>query len=132
MWAQCVRKVVSMLPEEPAVVGVETRSDNLVYVLASGRLGWDADTRIKEKLAAEAGDTWRSRTVVLSLAEVRFLDSAGISALLLLGRELCGHGGKLVFCEPPPRIRQMFELVGMDRLVPVVDDLKHAGEGSGT
>ncbi len=121
-----------MLPEEPTVVGVETRSDNLIYVLASGRLGWDADTRIKEKLTAEAGDTWRSRTVVLSLAEVRFLDSAGISALLLLGRELSGNGGKLVLCGPPPRIRQMFELVGMDRLIPVVDDLKHAGEGLAT
>ena len=121
-----------MLSEETTAVVVETRCDDLMHVLVTGSLGWDAHACIKEKLTAKTGDTWRSQTVVINLAEVRFLDSAGISALLLLGRELADQGGKLMFCEPPPRIRQMFELVGMDRLIPVVDDLQQAVKGSAT
>ena len=111
-----------MYPGETTVIGIETLSDRSVRVLMSGRIGWDADARIKERLALEFGDTFLSATVVLDLTEVRFVDSAGLSSLLALRGHLSEQGGRLVFCEVPPRIRRMFELVGMYRLIPVVSD----------
>ncbi|HNQ21743.1 MAG TPA: STAS domain-containing protein [Phycisphaerae bacterium] len=103
--------------------------DNGVYeVQVSGRIGRGVDERIKTLLRETSGQEAATQAVVLNLADVAFLDSAGISSLLALQHDLTEAGGKMVLCSVPPRINQMFELVGMARVIPVADDARRARE----
>ncbi len=117
-----------MLTEETVVVGVNAHPGEIVEVCIAGRLGWETDAMIKERLTTEVGESWSGGTVVLNVEEVRFVDSAGVSSLLSLRRLINEAGGRLVFCAVPPRIRQMFELVGMYSLVPAVDSIEQVRE----
>ena len=112
-----------MLPEETAITRIEAPPGGPVHVFMSGRLGWDVDVKIKKELALRLEDDWSCRGIVLDLAEIRFVDSAGISSLLALRRQLGESNGNLALCRVPPRIRQMFELVGLYRLIPAVGDV---------
>lgn len=105
-----------------------TTDKGLHEVHVAGKLSRGTDSLIKSTLAESSGESWQSRGVVLNLSDVGFLDSAGISSLLTLQHELDATGGKLVLCHVPPRINQMFDVVGMARVIPVVDNLDQAQE----
>ena len=93
-----------------------------------GKLGWGADNAIRSMLTEKSGTSWLSQHVMLNLSDVGFLDSAGVSSLLTLHREVSDSGGKLVLYGASPRINQMFGVVGMHRVIPVVDDRQQAQE----
>ena len=52
------------------------------------------------------------RRLVIDLAGVGFLDSAGLRAFVLLRRELSGRC-PVILRSPHPRARQVFELTGL-------------------
>jgi anti-anti-sigma factor len=106
----------------------EARASEVCCVRASGHIGWGADTQIRDSLKATAGAAWAASPVVINLADVSFIDSAGISSLLAVHRELRGGGGRLVLCDVPPIIGQTFEVVGLSRLIPVAQDMHGARE----
>ncbi len=106
----------------------EARAAEVCCVRASGHIGWGADAQIRESLLATAGAAWATSPVVLNLAAVSFIDSAGISSLLAVHRELRGGGGRLVLCDVPPVIGQTFDVVGLSRLIPVAQDMDGARE----
>lgn len=117
-----------MTLDDHVSVDVRTRGDGVSEVALSGRVGWGVDTVIRGRLAESSGEGWSSGPVVLNLAEVGFMDSSGISALLTLCHLVAEGGGKLVLCDVPPRINQMFDLVGMSKLIPIVDSIHLAQE----
>jgi anti-sigma B factor antagonist len=59
----------------------------------------------------------RSKRVVLDLETVLFVDSSGLGALLSALRELTAVEGDLKLCQVQRRVRVMFELVRMDRVL---------------
>lgn len=117
-----------MTQTELVEITVDAPLDDVCHVRASGRLGWGSDVEIKRELARASESDWRNRAVALDLADVSFLDSAGISALLAVNKQLVEGGGSMVLCDVPPRINQAFDIVGMSRLIPIVDNLKSARE----
>ncbi|HEV8340464.1 MAG TPA: STAS domain-containing protein [bacterium] len=60
------------------------------------------------------------RDVVVLLAEVTYMDMAGIHALEHCSRRAQGVGPRLVLSSPSPIVRRVFEIVGMQRQVPVL------------
>jgi anti-sigma B factor antagonist len=54
--------------------------------------------------------------VVFDLAEVRFVDSSGLGALLSSLRQLNATGGDLKLCGMSKPVRALFELVRMHRI----------------
>jgi anti-sigma B factor antagonist len=71
---------------------------------------------------AIAGET----SVVLEMGNVQFVDSSGLGALLSLLRELSGRGGDLKLSEVQKRVRAMFELVRMHRILTVYETTAEA------
>jgi anti-sigma B factor antagonist len=65
--------------------------------------------------------------LVLDLAEVKFLDAAGITALLHVRDALDGHGGHLVLREPSEQVRTVLRLGRVAGLF----DVKEAGPARG-
>jgi anti-sigma B factor antagonist len=56
-----------------------------------------------------------SRRLVLDLAGVRLIDSAGIGALLSAQRRIQAAGGELVVINPSAHVLRVFELTGVGR-----------------
>ncbi len=113
-----------MSVDQTTAVDVDSSTKEFCHVLASGHVGWGADKEIRSRF----GDHGPPNFVVLGLSDVTFIDSAGISSLLTIHRELVEQGGKMVFYDVPPRIQQVFDVIGMSRFIPVVESLKSACE----
>jgi anti-sigma B factor antagonist len=56
------------------------------------------------------------RRVVFDLAELRFVDSSGLGAILSSLRQLNANGGDLKLCGMSKPVRALFELVRMHKI----------------
>jgi len=63
------------------------------------------------------------RIVILDLSQVRFIDSAGIAALLGLVRSVGEAGGTVKLASPTPEVRSILQLVRMHRIVDLYNDV---------
>jgi len=54
------------------------------------------------------------RILQVDLANVTFIDSTGLSALVVAHRQLEEAGGELRLVSVPPKVHRVFELVGLD------------------
>ena len=63
-----------------------------------------------------------NRKVLLSLAETRFIDSSGLSWLVVCHKRFCQSGGRLVLHSIAPTVMQLFELMRLDLALHVAPD----------
>lgn len=69
---------------------------------------------VVEKLASEG-----CQRILLNLAGVPFIDSAGLGALALSFTKVKAAGGLLKLAEAPPRVQDALEMTRLTRLFPV-------------
>jgi anti-anti-sigma factor len=53
------------------------------------------------------------------MSQVEFIDSTGLGAILSLLRHVRARGAELRLCSVQPRVMAMFELVRMQKIVPL-------------
>jgi anti-sigma B factor antagonist len=92
----------------------------------SGEVDLYTAPRFKEELvrAADAG----ARRVVVDLTETSFIDSTTLGVLVGGLRRLRPVGGELVLVITDRKIRKIFEITGLDRVFPIVEDAAEALE----
>ena len=66
------------------------------------------------------------RTVIVDLADVRFIDSAGLEFLVLLHRTLRETGGQVRIVCPGLNLRKVFLITQLDRELEIHTSLEHA------
>ena len=118
-----------MTQDNPIAVEIESGCAARCCLRASGHIGRGADTEIKRSLDQSGHTNGSTGEVILNMADVTFIDSAGISSLLDLNQELARHGGRMMPYAVPPLINRTFEVVGMARLIPILDELPAVKEG---
>ena len=90
----------------------------------TGKLDHVGVAQIEDQFADHcAGENVR---VIVDLAGVNFLTSIGIRLLLLSGKSVTGHGGKMVLLNPMDLVKEELLLTGIDETVPVYADLDQA------
>ena len=102
---------------EPGVVLLRARGDLDAYTAPGLR------TRLHEATTGEAD------LVVVDLANVTFIDSAGLGTLVGAHRRMREGGGRLRIVRPPPLVARAFELTGLDAVLDLRDDRKQALAG---
>ena len=118
---------------EPALPGllnlISIDRDGLVRVATQGDLT-AAGVRPggRNPLESLLGANWPAHWVLLDLGRTHFLDSAAIGWLLTSQRRLRAGGGGLAVHSAPPRVRQMFDLLRLERALPVFADEAAARE----
>lgn len=80
----------------------------------SGRLDAVASQHALER--PRASITSGARKILLDMAEVTFMSSSGLRALLLLRKDLLAHGGELRLCALRPQVHEVFELTGFTQV----------------
>ncbi|MDZ7618230.1 MAG: STAS domain-containing protein [Patescibacteria group bacterium] len=91
---------------------IETRVDQDVHVMAiMGRL--DALTAPEAEVvlnrAVDEGASW----MVVNLAGLEYISSAGLRVLVATGKRLARENGKMVLCELHDGVREVFEISGL-------------------
>ena len=99
-------------------IGVE-RQEGTLIAKAEGRIdGYNAsefEQSVRE--AMEDGD----RAVVMDLASLTYISSAGLRAILVIAKSLSQRDIKLGLCSLTAPIREVFEISGFDKVVALYD-----------
>jgi anti-anti-sigma factor len=97
-------------------IGEERRSGVLVIV-PRGRLDSSASAQLEKALLAPvaAGE----KRLVIDMAGVEYISSAGLRAFLLLARKTKETSGQLVLAGMSPGVKQVFDLAGFTALFSV-------------
>jgi anti-sigma B factor antagonist len=83
-------------------------------------LSGDIDLKTVPALSAEIiGMASPRETVVLDLAEVRFVDSPGLGSIIHCHQRLTDMGGALVLRSPTAAVQELFTLVQLGSLLPI-------------
>ena len=64
--------------------------------------------------------------LIFDLAGVTFIDSSGLHVVAEAERAFSRNGGATLVVNPAPNVRRVFELLGLDRLLPIVSDRAEA------
>jgi anti-anti-sigma factor len=90
------------------------RDGTQATVWIEGEVEFATAPRLRETLLELAQEG--ARPVVVDLAEVSFLDSAGISLLIQAKKRLTSGGSDLVLRDPQANIRRVLEISGLTEL----------------
>ncbi|QDS34567.1 anti-sigma F factor antagonist [Brevibacillus brevis] len=96
-------------------VAMETRQDVLVI-----RLQGELDHHTAEELRKKADDllsTSTIRHIVLSLADLTFMDSSGIGVILGRYKQISARSGEMYVCSINPTIYRIFEMSGLFKVI---------------
>ena len=102
-------------PTGPMQIRTET-IDGTLIAYAAGRIDGPSAPHFKRSMRAVIGDEGR---VVVDCHQVTDVSSAGLSAFLMIARELREQGASFALCSLAPRVRDVFEMTGFDRIIPV-------------
>ena len=75
-----------------------------------------------ESLEELLGPERYGRRVLLSLSETRFIDSAGLSWLVLCHKRFCQGGGKMVLHSVTPGILELLHMMRLDLALYLAED----------
>lgn len=71
------------------------------------------------RLAGREAGEGSGADMVIDLRGVTFIDSSGLGALLGRYRQVTYGGGRVVLVGGPPQVRQVLELAGVTRTIPL-------------
>jgi anti-anti-sigma factor len=97
-----------------------------VVLSCQGGLSWEDREQLADHVDRSLRQRGELKGVVMDLAAVEFINSAGLGALFQLSQRLRGQGKRLVFAHVPPAFVRMFHSVGLDRTARVCTDLQSA------
>ena len=93
------------------------RSDGILIAMAEGRVDGSNAQEFQGALT-DAIDP-EDRAVVLDLGQITYISSAGLRVILLTARSLRRRDAKLAVCSLSASIREVFEISGFDKIIPV-------------
>jgi anti-anti-sigma factor len=87
------------------------REGAAIRIVATGEVDASTAQLLRDSLGAALAD--RVSTVVLDLAGVHYLDSAGVGALVQAHNSTTARGARLTVANPQPMVRRVLEVVGV-------------------
>jgi anti-anti-sigma factor len=70
-----------------------------------------------QDLRVQLGDV-----ALVDLSDVTFMDSSGLSAVIMALKEVRSAGGDLCLCSPQPQVKILLDLLAMEQVVKVFPD----------
>jgi anti-sigma B factor antagonist len=104
----------------PRHLRLETRIEPDMVVFTPLEACLDADVAPALRAALVARIDQGHRSVMVNLERVEFIDSSGLGALIS-GLKRLGRDGELKVCCVTARVRSLFELTQLNRIIEIVD-----------
>jgi anti-sigma B factor antagonist len=100
---------------DPLTIEVRHEQDYVIVTVA-GEIDISTVARMRDCLFDLAAS---DRPLVADLDQVSFIDSTGLAALVGTAKRAACRGGSLYAVCGQPKIRQLFRITGLDRLIPL-------------
>jgi anti-anti-sigma factor len=96
------------------------RGETGVALALKGELDISSVGRVEDQLAAigQPGP----ELVVMDLRELEFMDSTGLRLIVRSDEQARSRGGRLVIVRGPEPVQRVFEIVGLDTRLEMVDE----------
>lgn len=88
-------------------------------VTPEGRLDFDAAPRFQEAVEQLLGGANKPPAVIIDCAELQYVSSAGLRAVLLAARAAQRGGIGFALCALQPAVREVFDLSGFSRVMSI-------------
>jgi anti-anti-sigma factor len=103
--------------------------DGIIRVASEGPiLAGDFDPAGKNPLESLLGATWSSMRVLLSFEKTDYVDSSAVGWLIGSQKAFKESGGALIVHSIQPSVKQVFDLLKIGRVLPLVSDEAEARE----
>ena len=99
-------------------LNVERQGDTLI-ANAAGRIDGVNASDFEQSLSGAIDDS--DTAVVVDLAGLSYISSAGLRAVLLTAKSLSRRSAKFALCSPSKPIREVFEISGFDKIIDIHD-----------
>jgi len=98
----------------------ETKSGRTLVMTPNGRLDAAAAQAFLDRLSSciDGGET----SVLLDLAHLDYISSAGLRVLLTATKRLQAGDGRFAVCALTPNVREVFQVSGFDTIIEVHPD----------
>ena len=93
------------------------RDNGALIATVEGRV--DSSNALEFHEALEAAISPEDERMVLDCAGISYVSSAGLRVVLLLAKTLQKQNAKMGVCSLSDSIREIFEISGFDRIIPV-------------
>ena len=94
-----------------------SRDDDILTAVADGRVdGANAQEFQSELTEAINAD---DRGLVLDLGQITYISSAGLRVILLTAKALNRQDAELAVCSLTDSVKEVFEISGFDKIIPV-------------
>jgi anti-anti-sigma factor len=88
----------------------------------AGRIVQTEERLESDTMADVLGSGGYARNVVLGLEETEFIDSSGLSWLVVRHKRFCEAGGKLVLHSIPPSVSQILMMMRLELVLNLAED----------
>ena len=105
-------------------VSIESAEGGVSVARSHGRLDFGASAEFQKAL--EAAVAAKPKGLVVECSALEYVSSAGLRAFLVGARGAKGAGIRIAICCLTPSVREVFQVSGFDRLMPVVATLAEA------
>ena len=95
----------------------DENSDDVAVIMADGYVDFDAAPALKKNIVRQIDEG--SRHLVIDLSAAEFIDSTAIGVLVGALKRLQDHHGSLAVVCTNENIRNVFEIVGLDDMIPM-------------
>jgi len=100
------------------MVNVTTeRIDDVLSADVEGRIDGPNVVQFEEAVRTAIEDS--DRAVIMDFEKLVYISSAGLRAILLTAKSLQNRDAKLLLCSLSDRIREVFEISGFDKILPI-------------
>lgn len=99
------------------------QSDQGVVVKVAGEIDAFTAPQLREELAALADGN--SKTIIVDLQDVTYLDSTGLGVFVGLFKQMKSNGGELRLTNLSDRLQRLFEITGLSHV------MQMKGQGNG-
>ncbi|NEY34719.1 anti-sigma factor antagonist [Streptomyces sp. PRKS01-65] len=104
-----------------------TAREGVTVVSLRGDIDMTAEPEVRQALLVPSeGDAPRT---VVDLSQVSFMDSTGFNALINAHAQATAHSGWVRVATPPPMVKRMFQVLGIDEVISSYPTLKDALAG---
>ena len=107
------------MPDQGLSVGSEEH-EGVFRISLRGELDVSTAPRFSDALSNP--QIWNCHTLMVDLSELTFMDSTGLSALLVGEMHARTRGQRFAVVRGPRHVQELFRLTGVDHFLEVVDD----------
>ncbi len=93
------------------------RMDDVLSADVEGRIDGSNVVQFEEAVRTVIENS--DRAVIMNFEKLVYISSAGLRAILLTAKSLQKQDAKLVLCSLSDRIREVFEISGFDKILPI-------------